>query len=84
MTYTITTTTPYLISTSNKVHNTISGKAVTSRFTVLSDDLSSFMNIFTFPDLKEVRNSLEESSYSEEFIDEIIKGLKTIPGHKRD
>ena len=42
------------------------------------------MDTFVFPDLKKVKSSLQKSKYSEERINEIITGLKTLPEYKRD
>lgn len=43
----------------------------------------SFMETFSFPDLKGIKSSLKKAKYSTEEVNEIILGLKTLPEYKR-
>jgi len=82
MTYTI----PVAVDSTRKEVNFIKTlTAVVSGFTELqSEDKLSFMDVFTFPNLKKVRSDLKEAGYKEEKIDEIISGLKTLPEYSCD
>ncbi len=57
----------------------------TTDFTDTIDEVDalSCMETFTFPNLKEVKTSLQKSKYSEEQINEVIAGLKTLSEYKR-
>lgn len=42
-------------------------------------DLLAFMGDFTFPNLNQLKTSLQKSGYKKSEIEEIIAGLKTLP-----
>ena len=46
-------------------------------------EVLSFMETFSFLDLKDLKASLKKAKYSTEEIKEIILGLKTLPEYKR-
>lgn len=81
MTYTLPIT-PFKI-TRDDVDLSTGSDAIASGFTdTFEIDAVSFIETFVFPDLKKVKSSLQKSKYSEEQINEIIVGLKTLPEYK--
>lgn len=82
MTYTLPL--PHIRTTRTEVNLGADVKLVVSGFTDAFDiDTLSYMETFTFPDLKKVGVSLQNSKYSEKQIEEVIAGLKTLPEYKR-
>lgn len=72
------------ISTYNKV-DIFNGIIVTSAEVVgaNNEEVLSFMETFSFPNLKNIKASLKKANYSTEEVTEIISGLKTLPEYKR-
>lgn len=72
------------ISSYGLVDVTAKIKATHTDFVHANDSgILSFMETFSFPNLKKMTVSLKKAKYSTEEIKEIISGLKTLPEYKR-